>query len=975
MSEPTLSPLTLSLFGPFEVKVNGAPLPRLRSRKGHWLLALLTLRFGCEVERAWLAGTLWPDSSEPQAMHSLRVCLADLRQALGPEAGRLHAPTPHTLSLNLAGVEADVVAFDAAIARGDLPSIEQAVELYRGPLLEGCEEEWAFQERQSREQAYLTALETLAARALAEGEPGTAERHLGRAVAVDPLRETAQRSRMQALAAGGNYAAAILAYRELRLHLHRELNAEPDPETKALFQQIRVDARRRSSERPQPPAREPSTPAPGPAADGLPARDGAELEIAHVLYMDIVGYSRLPMPQQPRLLQELQALIRDTEEFRRAEASHELICLPTGDGMALVFFRDPVAPIQCAMQVGRALRGRPHLPLRMGLHTGPVYRVEDINANANVSGGGINLAQRVVGCGDAGHVLLSGVVRDLLGQVGDWPVHDLGEHEVKHGERLHLFNLYTDEFGNPSLPAQLAAPMTPARSAGASAPASAERLVPSRGSTDRSERGRVALLYKRHAQPDEQVLELLEARLAAHGFQVFVDRHLAVGVEWAREIERQIRLADAVIPLLSAAAIPSEMLAYELQIAHEAAQQQRGKPRLLPIRVRDPGPLPEALAAILDPLQHALWEGPQDNERLVAELLRALERPAPPPAAAPRAKLEAVGGAVPLDSRFYVVRPTDEQFEAAIARQDSIVLVKGARQMGKTSLLARGLRQARAAGARVVRTDFQKLVAADLESLDTLFLTLATSLADQLDLPVLPEEAWNVRRSPTVKLERYLQREVLGRIEAPIVWGLDEVDRLFSCAFGSEVFGLFRSWHNERAFDTEGSWSRLTLAIAYATEAHLFITDINQSPFNVGTRLTLQDFALEQVADLNGRYGAPLRDDAEVARFYRLVNGQPYLVRRGLNEMVSHGLEIGGLEAQADQNEGIFGDHLRRMLVLLARDPDLCEAVRGVLRGGPCTTAESFYRLRSAGVLAGDSAADARPRCQLYAAYLARHLR
>ena len=110
-----------------------------------------------------------------------------------------------------------------------------------------------------------------------------------------------------------------------------------------------------------------------------------------------------------------------------------------------------------------------------------------------------------------------------------------------------------------------------------------------------------------------------------------------------------------------------------------------------------------------------------------------------------------------------------------------------------------------------------------------------------------------------------------------------KVDRLFSCEFGSEVFGLFRSWHNERSLDPASPWSRLTLAIAYATEAHLFITDLNQSPFNVGTRLSLEDFTLQQVGELNGKYGAPLKNEAEIERFYALVGGQPYLARRGLD--------------------------------------------------------------------------------------------
>jgi TolB-like protein/DNA-binding SARP family transcriptional activator/tetratricopeptide (TPR) repeat protein len=241
--ESATPPLSIRLFGPFEVSLYGAALTRLRSRKGHWLLALLVLRHGCEVERAWLAGMLWPDSHETAALINLRNSLTDLRRALGPEAGRLHSPTSRTLGLDLSGVECDVIAFDRAVASVDAASLTRAASLYRGPLLEECAEEWAFQERQARQQAYLGALETLAARALAAGDPGTSEGHLRRAVAVDPLRESAQRALMQALAIGGNYAAALLTYRELRLLLHRELNAEPDPETMALFEQIRAEAR------------------------------------------------------------------------------------------------------------------------------------------------------------------------------------------------------------------------------------------------------------------------------------------------------------------------------------------------------------------------------------------------------------------------------------------------------------------------------------------------------------------------------------------------------------------------------------------------------------------------------------------------------------------------------------------------------------------------------------------------------------
>ena len=347
-----------------------------------------------------------------------------------------------------------------------------------------------------------------------------------------------------------------------------------------------------------------------------------------------------------------------------------------------------------------------------------------------------------------------------------------------------------------------------------------------------------------------------------------------------------------------------------------------------------------------------------------------------PPSNSPtlREMLEPVGGAVPLDSGFYILRPTDEEFGQAIARRDSIVLVKGARQVGKTSLLARGLQRARQAGAQVVLTDFQTLNSEYLESIGHLLLTLANAFADQLDLDVSPEDVWKPNRSPSVNFEQYLRREALLKISAAVVWGLDEVDRLFTCDFGGEVFGLFRSWHNKRALDPAGPWRRLTLAIAYATEAHLFITDLNQSPFNVGTRLQLEDFTFEQVAELNERYGAPLKDEAEIARFYRLLSGHPYLVRRGLHEMVTNNLSLTELEAKATYDEGPFSDHLHRMLISLNKDPELRDVARGMLQGKPCPTPEGFYRLRSAGLAAGESTRDIRPRCQLYATYLERHL-
>src|SRR4029077_2699396 len=187
--------------------------------------------------------------------------------------------------------------------------------------------------------------------------------------------------------------------------------------------------------------------------------DKARLEIGHVLFIDIVGYSKLLLKQQSELLSELNEVVSGTKEFREAELAGKLIRLPTGDGMALVFRTNPEAPAQCAMEIARALKSQPAIQLRMGIHSGPVNEVVDVNQRANIAGAGINMAQRVMDCGDAGHILLSKYVAEDLEQDNRWRplLHDLGECEVKHGVRVGVTNLYSDEVGNPNLPSKLQA--------------------------------------------------------------------------------------------------------------------------------------------------------------------------------------------------------------------------------------------------------------------------------------------------------------------------------------------------------------------------------------------------------------------------------------------------------------------------------------------------------------------------------------
>src|SRR5246127_1474143 len=178
------------------------------------------------------------------------------------------------------------------------------------------------------------------------------------------------------------------------------------------------------------------------------------LEIGHVLFIDIVAYSQLLITQQSQQLDTLKRIVRGTEQFRGAEAEGKLLRLPTGDGGALVFRTTPEAPVVCALEIARELKNHPELRVRMGIHSGPVNEITDLNEQANIAGAGINIAQRVMDCGDAGHILLSKRVADDLEQYPQWRshLHDLGECEIKHGLRVSIVNLYTEDAGNRVAP-------------------------------------------------------------------------------------------------------------------------------------------------------------------------------------------------------------------------------------------------------------------------------------------------------------------------------------------------------------------------------------------------------------------------------------------------------------------------------------------------------------------------------------------
>lgn len=334
---------------------------------------------------------------------------------------------------------------------------------------------------------------------------------------------------------------------------------------------------------------------------------------------------------------------------------------------------------------------------------------------------------------------------------------------------------------------------------------------------------------------------------------------------------------------------------------------------------------------------------------------------------------ESVNGAVPLSSPYYISRIEDEIASHALAPQTSFILIKGPKQVGKSSLLARVLQQSRERSARVLYTAWQNTPQSEMVDASAFLAGVAARICDQLGLDVSPLEHFSVLRPPTRNFERFLLRQVFPAVDGWIVWGIDEADRLFECPFKDDIFGMMRSWHNERSLDPDAPWQRLTVVLSYATDAYL-IHNINQSPFNVGYPIELTDFTISQVSELNRLHGEPLKTREDLMKLFAFVGGHPYLLRRSFLEIGLKQCDVAAIESEGRSTRGFFRDHLEQLRLSLLRDTELTEALKRWLHDGVKPRPESFVRLHAAGIVRGDDAVDMQIRCQLYADYLKKAL-
>jgi len=505
---------------------------------------------------------------------------------------------------------------------------------------------------------------------------------------------------------------------------------------------------------------------------------------------------------------------------------------------------------------------------------------------------------------------------------------------------------------------------------------------------------RIFISYKRNVEPDTSVTEeIFQALRQQH--QVFLDKIMGIGTHWAEKIESEIRQSDFIIVLLSAQSIHSEMLEAEVSLAHDFGKEQSGYPVILPVRLAYQEPFSYPLSAYLNHINWFNWENPTDTPQLIAELMGAIASgsnftqlqtrqpeselpPIPTPSSLPQPFpsaqpmiLEMPEGTMDSESALYVERDSDPIALETIRQQGVTITIKGPRQMGKSSLLIRIIETARNVGKQVAFLDFQLFEKAALNNADIFFRQFCTWLTEELELTNQVDEYWNAPLGNSQRCTRYIGRYLLKELCRPLVLAMDEVERLFETEFRSDFFGMLRSWHNNRA--TTPIWKQLDLTLVTSTEPYQLIDNLNQSPFNVGQVLELEDFTPTQVADLNQRHHSPL-NPREEQQLIGLLNGHPYLVRLALYLVASHRLSTIELFTTATADNGPFNNHLRNHLFRLHSKPELVQGMLQVIRQNTCGDESIFFRLRGAGLVRRESRT-VLPRCQLYTNFFQEHLR
>lgn len=509
---------------------------------------------------------------------------------------------------------------------------------------------------------------------------------------------------------------------------------------------------------------------------------------------------------------------------------------------------------------------------------------------------------------------------------------------------------------------------------------------------------RVFISYRR-TDPDQDLANSLAQTLEQANHEVFWDNYITLGEDWAEVIEREIREAEFFVVLISAESMRSAMVREEVRTAYKHSRRTDRPLRILPIWVDYQGEPPLDLRAYLNPINREVWTRDGSLEETARRVREAVDAPSrsiramhDDSAASPSpiglqttlAKTENAGAPLPaaepilesgtmrVESPFYIERAEDRTVHAQALGRGTTTVIRGPRQIGKSSLLARLRPAATARGFRVFYLDFAMIDAEPLETLERLLQFIARELARELRTAVEPKKVWRSGEGPKTNLRDFLDQAVLAAGDAQILFLFDEMDQVFGHAdYRDDFFAMIRGWHNLRA--QRDCWNRLNLVLAHSTEPALWIQDLNQSPFNVGERVRLRDFDLPQVAELNRRYGSPVNDH-DLPRLMQAVGGHPFLLRQAFYDLARIRQPLEQYLRVAAELDGPFGDHLRWLLWRFRRDHALAASLKQIVRSGRCKDEIHFQRLWDAGLVTGVDRLSAAFRCEIYRTFFRQHL-
>ena len=492
----------------------------------------------------------------------------------------------------------------------------------------------------------------------------------------------------------------------------------------------------------------------------------------------------------------------------------------------------------------------------------------------------------------------------------------------------------------------------------------------------------------RHQSPDQDLAGILAGNLNEKGCSYFIDTKIEWGADWTKKIYENLERADYLVVLLSREASASEMVIEEIARARELAKKKQGRPVILPIRVRYPfdEPLPYHVNAFLRTIQQQTWNGDEDTPKIVKLLMKRVSEEEgwegdiplhnqtrlvkgkmdePSPFFDPRVE---PGGALDVETDLYVVRSIDEETLLKLRMKRGFVVVRGPRQIGKTSLIMRAFNALKAGkcGMRGAYIDFQLMETDKFKDQNTAWLSVATAISHQIKLKTWSPARWNFGKTHNENFLDFVDQFVFSEVDTPLLVCMDETERIFGTPVQSGFFGSIRGYFNQSAMDQ--NLKNIRWLLSTSSEPAFFIKDLNQSPFNIGTQIYHPSFGVEEIREFAGKLSVQI-SSGEDEQIFDYVGGRPYLTHLLLFNIGKKPESREDFYDVSSAGKGIFRNHLHRYLFQFQKEPDLAHAMKDVAYGKGCEDIVIADRLEGAGLVRRDEALRVVPACSLYAGF------